>query len=277
VLESTWINMLHVPIINGLVVNSRDITKRKEMIEEKNRLYEKVKQQHEQLRALAILRRQLAHKIITAQEEERHRVSRELHDEAGQALTVLKLSLEELISNGDLEALTGPLQEKLREAVALCETTMDHIRLLAHDLRPAGLDDLGLNLTLEGYCQDFSERARLPISYSGVEPPELGADSVICLYRFLQEGLTNVAKHASAKHIHVSLRHDGHQVCLQIEDDGRGFDLSSNMSASPNQVRGIGLLGLQERLDSLGGTLSLSTTPGSGTRLTAVLPISDPA
>ena len=278
VLESVGINMLHVPIINGLVLNSRDITKRKEMIEEKTRLYEKVQQQHEKLRALAVRRRQLARQVITAQEEERHRVSRELHDEAGQALTVLKLSLEEILAGlpkgNEMKINNRELCQNLSKAVSLCETTMGQIRLLAHDLRPAGLDDLGLNLTLEGYCQDFADRTHLPILYSGVEPPELSDAAVICLYRFLQEGLTNVAKHAHARQVLVSLRYEAGNVILSIKDNGEGFDQLTDLILS-HSSKGIGLLGLQERLESLGGWMSIHSQPDEGTHLVAILPLEE--
>lgn len=274
ILESIGKNLLDNPIIDGLVVHSRDITRRKQNEDEKARLLEKVQKQHEQLRALAEQRRLLARKVILAQEEERHRVSRELHDEAGQALTALKVSLEmmlaELPPNADQVEEFRFFRRRMAGALALCETTMSQIRILAHDLRPAALDDLGLNLTLEGFCRDFVERTQLRIDYIGQELPTMPGEVEICLYRFLQEALTNVTKHARARRVVVQLEVQGEWVTLSVADDGQGFD-HSTIKGPQHVVKGIGLLGMQERLESLGGCLKIETAPGKGVRLSATV------
>ncbi len=225
-------------------------------------LYSQVRQQHEQRKNLAARLRQLSLQVIKAQEEERKRVSRELHDDAGQALTILKVSLE-LIHTRLLESqVDPPICKRLSEAIGLCESTMAHIRMLAHGLRPAALDDLGLNMTLDGFCQDFTERTQISIVYEGVETPPLEDAAEICLYRCLQEGLTNVAKHACATQVLVRLNYDESHVRLLIEDNGRGTEKSSQ-----EPKKGIGLLGLHERLASLGGQLEIVSYPGKGTCL----------
>lgn len=273
ILESIGTNLLGNSVVDGLVVNSRDITQRKRIEDEKARLLEKIQQQHEQLRALALRRRHLAQKVVLAQEEERYRVSRELHDEAGQALTALKISLEVILSGLLTTNTDTQLRQSLSKAIALCETTSAQIRALAHDLRPAALDDLGLDLALEGFCRDFADRTNLSISYTGKDILTLSDAAGTCFYRFLQEGLTNVARHAYAQQIQVTLCHEANIVTLSIKDDGKGFEVRPELfHAGPTQ--GVGLLGMMERLESLGGQLEIISNPGQGTQLTAILPFS---
>jgi signal transduction histidine kinase len=225
---------------------------------ENARLFEQVQAGRERLR-------RLTQQVVSAQEEERHRLSRELHDEAGQALTALKISLD--LIQSDLPVETGSLRQRLGEAVALTETTMEQIRLLAYGLRPPALDAVGLNYTLEGLCRDFAERTQLSIDYAGAELPALPEAANICLYRFLQEALTNVAKHAHANHVRVAVRCDAETISLSVEDDGQGFEVQAKALA------GIGLLGMQERIELLGGRLEIESWLGQGTRLTAYIPL----
>jgi signal transduction histidine kinase len=231
-------------------------------------LYHQIRQQREQLRSQALQLRRLSRRVIRAQEEERKRVSRELHDDAGQSLTLLKVSLE-LILVSLLENHVSPqLCKRVSEAIDTCEATMAHIRMLAHNLRPSALDDLGLNLTLEGLCQDFSEHTRLPIHYTGEDTPVLVDSAEICLYRCLQEGLTNIARHANAAQVRVCLSCDQDAVRLIIEDDGMGFDPASDVK---NSSHGMGLIGLRERLAAVGGELTIQSQPGSGSRLAIIV------
>jgi len=227
-------------------------------IAERKRVFDQVRAGRERLAWLT-------QQVVSAQEEERQRLSRELHDEAGQALTALKISLE--LIQSDLPEEAGSLRHRLSEAVALTETTTEQIRLLAHDLRPPALDTVGLNYTLEGLCRDFAERTQLSVDYVGAELPALPEAANICLYRFLQEALTNVAKHAQASQVRVGLHCDAETVSLSVEDDGKGFDEQSGMSA------GIGLLGMRERIELLGGKLDIESRSGQGTRLVARIPL----
>jgi len=225
-------------------------------------LFEQVRAGHKRLR-------QLTQQLVSAQEEERHRLSRELHDEAGQALTALKIGLE--LIRADLPVEAGSLCQRMSEAVALTDAAMERIRLLAQDLRPPALDAVGLNPTLEGFCQDFSERTRLCIDYVGAEVSVLPEAVNIGLYRFLQEALTNVVKHANANYVGVALRYDGQVVSLSVEDDGQGLEVWDKISVS-GRPAGIGLLGMQERLELLDGRLEITSRPGQGTRLVARVP-----
>jgi PAS domain S-box-containing protein len=214
--------------------------------------------------------RRLAQQIVLAQEEERRRLSRALHDEAGQALTALKISLE--LIGQDLPVEFGSLRQRIGDAAALTDATMEQIRSLAQDLRPPALDALGLGPTLEGFCRDFARRTGLSIDYLGLELPVLPEAVNTCLYRFLQEALTNVAKHACANQVCVALRCDAKTVSLSVQDDGRGFDKGARLFVS-GWPMGIGLLGMQERLESLGGRLEIESWPGQGTCLAAHLPV----
>jgi PAS domain S-box-containing protein len=212
--------------------------------------------------------RQLAQQIVSAQEE-RQRLSHALHDEAGQALTALRISLE--LIQDDLPVEFDLLRQRIGDAAALTDATMEQIRLLARDLRPPALDAVGLNPTLEAFCRDFAKRTQLPIDYLGLGLPMLPEAVNMCLYRFLQEALTNVAKHACADQVCVTLCYDAETVSLSVEDDGRGFDKKARLSVL-GWPMGIGLLGMQERLESLGGRLEIESQPGQGTRLVAHLP-----
>lgn len=245
----------------------RDITDRKRAETEREQLFAEISRQRTKLR-------QLAQEVVLAQEEERGRVSRELHDEAGQALTALKYGLSTLLS--ELDTANEPLpkarlHQKLAQAMHLCETTMSQIRLLAHDLRPTTLDNVGLNLTLEGFCHDFAERADIAIDYIGCDVLSLGNALDIALYRFLQESLTNVAKHARAEHVAVTLNVDRQAASLSVEDDGIGFDVQEVLWRT-DRLRGIGLLGMQERIESLGGHLEIDSGHGHGTLVVAHVP-----
>ena len=223
--------------------------------------------------------RHLAQRVFTAQEKERHRISRELHDEAGQALTGLKITLEMIradLDRGDegiVQTEAKLIQQQLDAAVELCELTMGQIRTLAHDLRPAALENLGLDMTLRSFCRDFGHRTNLAIDYHSDDRklPELPAAVDIALYRFLQEALNNVAKHAQCNQARVEFHCDDTTISLTVEDNGRGFDPRAALELQ-SQAQGIGLSGMQERLESVGGRLIVSSRPNNGTRLVAWIP-----
>ena len=216
--------------------------------------------------------RQVTRQLFSAQEQERQRVSRDLHDEAGQALTALKISLE--LIKSDFGDQPGELQQRIAEAVSLTEETMEQIRLLARGLRPPELDALGLDAAIESFCRDFSARTQLALDYDGVDLPTLREGVAISLYRILQEALTNVAKHADARRVRVVLLSEDDTVCLTVQDDGRGFDVHAVESSSGRQ-RGNGIVGMRERLKLIGGALELDPKVGEGTRLVARVPLKE--
>lgn len=209
----------------------------------------------------------LADRIVTAQEEERLRISRELHDEAGQSLTSLKISLD-LIRTGLPPGLDA-LRARLADLAQLTGDTMETLRTLAHDLRPPGLDAFGLNIAMEGLCHDFSSRTNLPLKYQGTEIPDLPTTVALSMYRFAQEALTNIAKHAEASQVDVQLIQEHGNIRLSIADNGRGFNHDPESPGS----NGIGLVSMQERIDLIGGVLEVFTAPGLGTRLVATIPL----
>ena len=214
----------------------------------------------------------LNQKVVSAQEDERRRVSRELHDEAGQALIALKISLD--LMRYSLPEGAKEVDEQLIAAANLTSQTMEQIRLLAHALRPPVLDAVGLNVSLEGLCADFANRTQLTIHYRGLDLPPLPDSITISFYRCLQEALTNVAKHANARQIDVRLTYTSltRLICLTIADDGDGFDPAKNLVlTSPNS--GTGLTGMQERFELLGGQVIIESQPGHGNKITACVTV----
>jgi PAS domain S-box-containing protein len=214
--------------------------------------------------------RELTQRIVSAQEEERLRISRELHDEAGQALTSLKISLD-LIRVG-LPVEQEALRARLADVAALADETMETLRTLAHDLRPPGLDAFGLNVALEGLCYDFGTRTGLDVRYKGLELPELPTAVALSMYRLVQEALTNIAKHAEARQAQVKLARDNEHLCVDVVDDGKGFTPEAE-AEHQRRREGIGLVSMRERAELLGGTLQIETSPGQGTHLTARIPL----
>ncbi|MCA9872054.1 MAG: GAF domain-containing protein, partial [Anaerolineales bacterium] len=181
--------------------------------------------------------RHMARRVVSAQEKERARIARELHDESGQALTSLKIGLD--LIRSQLPDELAPLKDSLADLLSHTEKTMSSLRLLSHNLRPPGLDAYGLNAALEGLCQDFAHHSSVAITYSGVDVPSLSALAELSLYRFAQEGLTNAMKHAAATHIEVNLVPEPDVVILTVTDNGRGFvppDLDENIPSE-----GVGL------------------------------------
>lgn len=214
--------------------------------------------------------RELTQRIVTTQEEERLRISRELHDEAGQALTSLKISLD-LIRVG-LPEEEAALRSRLASVASLADETMETLRTLAHDLRPPGLDSFGLNVALEGLCYDFGARTELDVVYRGVELPELSTTVALSIYRLVQEALTNIAKHAAASRVEVNVTREDEHIRVVVGDNGQGF-VQDRETDRPRRRGGIGLVSMRERAELLGGSLEIDTSPGKGTRLTARIPL----
>lgn len=213
--------------------------------------------------------KRLSNRLINIQESERRRLARDLHDDTGQALTALKMSLE--ITRNELPGVADHTVERLNDAVAMADDTLEKLRAISHNLRPPALDTVGLNSALERLCKNFTQRTQMPVSYVGMDTTEISTPIDICLYRVLQEGLTNCAKHGQASHVEVSLKRNGEAVQLSIQDNGRGFDLADTLS-DQNET-GIGLIDMQERLESLNGRMNVHSRPGAGARLIATIPL----
>jgi signal transduction histidine kinase len=213
--------------------------------------------------------RKMAARLVTAQEEERRRISRELHDDLGQVLTAHMLELFNL--SCDLPLSEEKLKSRLEALLADTKETLRNVRSLAQGLHPTFIDTLGLKVALETTCQEFSRRTRLPIQANIAEDiPPISELHQIVLYRLLQEALSNAATHAQASHIGVELSVEEGGICLIIEDDGKGFDPQNITS------KGIGLQSMRERVALVGGKLTIRSLPGHGAHFTAVLPFDAP-
>jgi signal transduction histidine kinase len=211
--------------------------------------------------------RRMAERVVAAQEEERQRISRELHDDLGQALTTHLITLRNL--QQDLSLPTQTLFERLQSLYDQSYEIFGKIRTIARDLRPPVLDALGLRVAMQTYCTEFTRRTHLPVIFESEDfLPELPDAYNITLYRTLQEALTNVIKHAQASQVWAELSMEDDQVSLTIQDNGIGF------SGDRPGSNGIGLAGLRERITIAGGSLTVSSTPKRGTILSAQFPCS---
>lgn len=206
--------------------------------------------------------------ILSAQETERGRIARELHDESGQSLTALKIGLE--LVKSSLPDEMAETRQELGDLVDLVDQTMNNLRLLSHNLRPPGLEAYGLHVSLEGLCHDIRQHTGLKVTYEGVELPNLDVNSGLVLYRVAQEGLTNVVRHANATAATVKLWRDEDHLYLEIVDNGNGFDWPTGGNQKIN--KGAGLAGMRERIDLLSGRLVINTVVNEGCHVTAIVP-----
>jgi signal transduction histidine kinase len=208
---------------------------------------------------------EMAGRLVNAQEQERKRISRELHDDLGQALIAHVLSLRNL--QVELPIAEDALQNRLDTLIAETGQTLNKMRLLAQDLRPTLLDTLGLRTSLETYSREFSLRTGLPVSFEAdTDLPNISDIYCITFYRFLQETLTNAIKHSGAKQIWVELFADEREIVLSVQDNGVGFS-----GTGESAQNGIGITGLKERLTIVGGALTINSSP-KGTIISAHLP-----
>lgn len=211
----------------------------------------------------------LSQRILQAQEEERARIARELHDEAAQWLTSLLIRQRLLI-----RSLPPEMRPEIEEIQRMTAAALEHLRRIAMELRPAILDDLGLVEALRWLAEEFQKQTGLPVTmeiHGRIE--RLPREIELVLYRVSQEALTNIARHAKATQVEIHLNCDGDQLELMIADNGIGFD--------PEIVRksrslSLGLIGMVERLSLVGGTLDIESAPGKGTRIRARVPARGP-
>ncbi len=223
-----------------------------------------------EIQAMNIQLRRLTQDTVSQQEDERRRISRELHDETGQVLTALKMNLELLREEFPFKSEQD--RKRFEEVETLADQAINEIRTLAQDLRPPALDAANLTSTLEGLCREFARRSHVEVQYKGGQEAEVGPEVSICLYRLLQEGLTNIYKHAQARSAKVVFESDAEGVTLSVEDDGVGFE---SQAALWGGKPGLGFVGMRERLQVLGGSLRVDSEPGRGTKLTAHIPFKE--
>jgi chemotaxis family two-component system sensor kinase Cph1 len=214
-------------------------------------------------------RTRLLNRMVSAQEDERQRVARELHDQLGQYFAAMLLGLDMADKTWKRD---DELDQRIAELKTITSAMSREIHQLSWELRPTALDDLGLEPAIANYLEKWSERFNLDIDFAGhLQGSRLSAPIEITLYRVLQEAMTNVAKHANAKTISVVLEADIDEVRLIVEDDGSGF-VEEHSGVSGAQTSGFGLLGMRERLALVGGSLVIETAPRRGTALFCRIP-----
>jgi signal transduction histidine kinase len=210
--------------------------------------------------------RHLSQQLVSSQEQERKALSRELHDEIGQLLTALRMELGNLERTQSVQGSEN--DPHLEQAKKLAESTLRTTRDIAMGLRPAMLDVLGLGPALEWQAREYSRRYNTPIQLEvDGDLRDVPDPHRTYLYRIVQEGLTNCARHAQAKNIHVRLKDSSGSLAVVVEDDGVGFDQDGGVPY------GLGLLGITERVRELCGQVSIHSEPGKGTRIAVVLPL----
>lgn len=243
-------------IIGAFIVN-QDITKYKQI--EKN------------LRDSEELLRSLSSELITAQEIERKRISRELHDELGQALSLIKLRLghieEHLIANQKL------LKQYCADTINFIDQMIEDVRRISHDLSPTILEDLGLTSAIRRLVRGFIEIQRsVYIDHTIIDIDHLvSKESHINIYRIIQEALTNIVKHADARNISIVISHDDSGVIILIEDDGKGFDVERE-TTEITVDKGLGIASMRERMRMIGGIFDIDSQQGKGTCITLRIP-----
>jgi signal transduction histidine kinase len=211
--------------------------------------------------------RRLAGRLISAQEEERSRLARELHDDLAQRLAVFAIDVGQI--EQQLGDLPEPVRETLNEMKKDIVTISQDVHKLSRQIHPSILDDLGLIKAVESECTNFSRREGTEIEFYHEKIPTVIPKGIsLSLYRIIQEGLSNISKHACANHISVSMKGTGHDVLLSVQDDGIGFD--------PEEVRekpGLGFSSMRERVSLIHGEFSISSEPERGTVITVRVPL----
>jgi signal transduction histidine kinase len=211
----------------------------------------------------------LSQRLMKAQEKERLNLSRELHDESGQLLTALTVQLGLLDRSVDQPSVLRPRIDELKNTAS---TIQDNLHKLAVNLRPASLDHLGLVTTVRQYIAEFNRQYDIPADFEavGMEGVRLPIEVETALFRIIQESLTNVILHAQATRVDILLSRHSHHVVAIVEDDGIGF-----LESSPDLEDHLGLFGMRERIEMLGGTFTLESSLGKGTTVKAEVPIND--
>jgi two-component system, NarL family, sensor histidine kinase UhpB len=223
------------------------------------------------LEAIDDANRLRATQILNAQEQERKRIARELHDETSQVLTSLLISLAVLE-----ESITSQeARDRIAETRRLAHQTLRAIRNLSIDLRPSALDDLGLLPALRWYIKEYQQKFSIEVEFQSTGLKQrLPAEKETALYRIVQEALTNIARHAQAHKVSVTLKEEDDSIYATIIDDGCGFDAEQlQKMPGPGQERGWGLVGMNERAHLLDGTLEIDSQPGKGTVVKACIPL----
>ncbi|UCZ57035.1 histidine kinase [Desulfurispirillum indicum] len=232
--------------------------------QENDTLWAELKKKEEVLRTLLKT-------VITAQETERKRISRELHDETGQVLSSLMLHLQSMKDR----PITGEMQEEMENIRSLIARTIHEVKRISRQLRPSILDDMGLFSALNHLCEEYQSNGSFDVDmvvYGQNTGKRLLAELEIALYRIVQESLTNISKHAQARNVSIIFTLTPDQLYLVIEDDGKGFDVEQHFSSDAYKEH-LGLHGMQERVEIIGGTLQIESSRETGTTIYVNVPL----
>jgi PAS domain S-box-containing protein len=247
----------------------REIIRRQQVEESLQQSEQHQRQLLEQSRRMQEQLRQLSRQVLHAQEEERKRISRELHDVIAQTLTGINLRLATLKKAAGRNG--KGFDRNIARTQRLVEKSVDIVHQFARELRPAVLDDLGLIPALHSFVKLFSKRTHLHVHlkvFAGVE--ELDGNQRTILYRVAQEALTNVARHAQASQVRMSITESSGAIQMEISDNGKSFQVGKALTA--RNANRLGLVGMRERVEMVGGTLTIESAPGQGTIVRAEIP-----
>jgi signal transduction histidine kinase len=256
-LRSRLMWMLGATLGVGLILTAFTVRRTLTLENELQKRYEEGKRARIELQELSA-------RLLSAQEEERRAISRELHDEVGQSLSALLMEA----GNAAASVPSGAVEVRrhVESIKKLAEASVTVIRNMTLLLRPSMLDDFGLVPALEWQAREVSKRTGLRVQVAAEESAgELSDQLKTCIYRVVQEALHNCARHSQARVVKVVVRQEPSKIILSVEDDGQGFDAG--------RVRGLGLVGMEERVSHLGGVFEINSRPGSGTRVAVELPI----
>ncbi len=254
--------------VQAVAGSTRDITDRKlkeqGLTQQVQAAGQELDRTHQELRAVAA-------RLITAQEDERRRIARELHDDLAQRLAVLEWQLAD--SRQQVRSDPALVEERLDRLIALAGGISAEVRQISHRLHPAILEDLGLVPALRSLCQEFEGAYGMAVHLTSPAPfsPRMPLPMVTALYRISQEGLHNAAKHGRNACVVIELSTTAHEVRLSIRDSGPGFD----PKAMRAKGEGLGLMSMQERARLVGGTLEVRSSPGTGTEIVVAVPLSE--
>ena len=248
------VRLVRLPSENKILIRGSmvDITERKKAQLELEQSYESI--------------RYLTDHLQNIREQERIHIAREIHDELGQQLTVLKMDISWL--NKKIAPVDNAVKQKLKSLTEMLNGTVKTVRRISSELRPSLLDDLGLVAAMEWQLKEFEERSGIKAIFVADETEIELPDSIKTgFFRIFQESLTNIARHAHAKHVSASLKSSNQEIILCIEDDGKGFD-----NKKIEGKRTLGILGMKERTLMMGGEYSINSIPGKGTTVLVVIP-----
>ena len=226
----------------------------------------------ESLRSTHAQLQTLSRQLMQVQERERKQLAHDLHDEIGQAVTAIKMNLQTMQRVADISAV----QETLTDSLGILDKILQRVRDLSLDLRPSLLDDLGLVPAVRWYVERQAQRAGLVAEVAAEHVPQrLEPDLAVACFRIVQESITNILRHAKATTIHVDLRQTDQWLDLCVKDDGIGFSSRETLARAASRPS-LGLLGMQERAQALGGTITIESLPGRGTEVRARIPLRSP-